>query len=265
MFTFTQIILIMVFYLVYQSLSQLVFIVDYGNCVLLGFLTGLAMREPTEGLVIGGTMELMNIGLNPLGGSSVPNYKVGTVLGTAFSLATQQGLEVAIAIGIPAGTLYIQLDVFAKMIGTWIYHQAMKANDEMKFKQVYRWCDFGFVITLLMKAIPVLLILIAGSQVVEIVLSWLPTWFMNGMKVAGGILPALGFVVLLHSLPLKKSYMFLILCYVLYAYLNMPVLGVSLIGLVITLILFNQYQINDQLQLNGVTVLYNEGGVEGDE
>lgn len=59
--------------------------------------------------------------------------------------------------------------------------------------------------------------------------------------------------------------MFLILGYVLYAYLNMPVLGVSLIGLVITLILFNQYQINDQLQLNGVTVSYNEGGVEGDE
>ena len=61
---------------------------------------------------------------------------------------------------------------------------------------------------------------------------------LAAVAVVGGMMPALGFAILLRQLPMKKYGYFILLGFVLSAYMGVPVLGVSLIGLVAALLVF---------------------------
>ena len=58
----------------------------------------------------------------------------------------------------------------------------------------------------------------------------IPTWFTNGLQIAGGMLPVVGIGMLLRYMPVKKYMTYLIIGYVVSAYLNVPVLGIALLG-----------------------------------
>lgn len=58
------------------------------------------------------------------------------------------------------------------------------------------------------------------------------------MDVAAGILPAIGFAMLARMILTKELTAFLIIGFLLAAYLNIPVLGVALFGLAIALVVY---------------------------
>ena len=59
--------------------------------VIVGFLCGLILGDMNSGLYIGGTFTLMSLGVAALGGSSVPDYGVATIIACAFAKTTGQG------------------------------------------------------------------------------------------------------------------------------------------------------------------------------
>lgn len=46
------------------------------NTIICGWLTGLVVGDPTTGLSIGATMQLMSMGVVAVGGSSMPDYPI---------------------------------------------------------------------------------------------------------------------------------------------------------------------------------------------
>jgi mannose/fructose/N-acetylgalactosamine-specific phosphotransferase system component IIC len=64
----------------------------------------------------------------------------------------------------------------------------------------------------------------------------IPTFFTNGMILVGSILPAVGFAMLLKIMPVRRYWFFLLIGFVLFAYLNMPLLGIALFGLAIAIL-----------------------------
>jgi PTS system mannose-specific IIC component len=56
------------------------------------------------------------------------------------------------------------------------------------------------------------------------------------MTVTGGMLPALGFAMLLRFLPVEKYPAFLLAGFVMFAYLNMPLVGIALAAVAIALV-----------------------------
>ena len=62
--------------------------------VIVGFLCGLILGDMNSGLYIGCTFTLMSLGVAALGGSSVPDYGVATIIACAFAKTTGQGPEV---------------------------------------------------------------------------------------------------------------------------------------------------------------------------
>ena len=137
----------------------------------------------------------------------------------------------ALAVGVPVGMLGIQLDVIAKLLNTYVTHAAQKAMNEGKFKKMNRIFWIGPLIFSLSTALPTALCVIFGKQIVSQILAVVPKWFTNGLSIAGSLLPVVGIVLLLQVMPVKKYLSMLILGYVLSGYLNMPILGVSLVGL----------------------------------
>ena len=78
-----------------------------------------------------------------------------------------------------------------------------------------------------------------GVPVIEKILSFIPSYVTHGMDVAAGVIPAIGFAMLARMMLNKKTVAFLLLGFILVAYLNITVTGVALFGLAIALIYVN--------------------------
>ncbi len=70
--------------------------------------------------------------------------------------------------------------------------------------------------------IPVTLVVLFGTPIVKLILNVIPTWFTNGLQIAGGMLPVVGIGMLLRYMPVKKYLTYLIIGFVAAAYLKVP-------------------------------------------
>ncbi|MDD2591839.1 MAG: PTS sugar transporter subunit IIC [Erysipelotrichaceae bacterium] len=255
MISFIQILLIVTALtaISYEVLMTQQIVKTCGDSVLMGFLTGLIMGDVTTGLLIGGTMQLMSLGLAGYGGASVPNYRVGTAVGVAMAIATNGGLEVALVVGIPAATLGVQLDVLAKMFGTVFLHMAERAADNGEYKKSYRIIFWGNLVgsrVALTNTYPALFFLMLGSAFIESLLAVIPAWFISGLSVSGNVLPALGMAILLKYMPIKGNMHYLILGFVLSVYFKLDILPIAIVGGIIAVLVYQKLQKESSNQVN---------------
>lgn len=204
-----------------------------------GFFAGLIMGDVTTGLFIGGTLNLLVLGVGNFGGASIPDYMTGAVLGTTFAIMSGEGAEFGATIAVPIGLLMVQLDILARFTNTFIHHKADSLIERGNIKLASRMNLVGQLPISLSRMIPVFLALVLGSAFVNNVVQHVPESIMNGLKVSGGMLPALGIAILMRYLPIKKNISFLILGFFLAAYLSVPILGAAIIGLAVAIYIFN--------------------------
>ena len=204
-----------------------------------GFFAGLILGDVQTGLIVGGTLNLLVLGVGNFGGSSMPDYMTGALLGTTFAVLSGKGAQFGATLAVPIGLLMIQLDVLARFCNTFFQHRAEKLVQEKKFKQATYMNLFGIIPTSLSRMLPVFLALVFGSTFVQNVVNNMPIWLMSGLKTAGGLLPALGIAILLRYLPMKANFAFLLVGFFLAAFLKVPVIGAAMVGLAIALVVFN--------------------------
>ncbi|WP_251860140.1 PTS sugar transporter subunit IIC [Clostridium sp. Marseille-Q2269] len=222
----------------------------YHNIVLVGLFTGLVVGDPHLGLVVGGSFQLLALGMAAIGGSSIPEYRSATILVIALA-SLNGGMSVAqqyiVTFGIPVAALTIQLDVVAKMCNSIFQGRIDKAIQDKDYKKIQRYNTLGAVSLFLGRAIPVAVGLIVGPSIVSILATYTPMWLVNGFKIAGGMLPIVGFVVLLKYLPTKENIHFVLLGFVLAAYLGLNTTGVAIIGVIIAMVIYkNSNNLNQQ-------------------
>lgn len=226
------------------------------NCVFWGALAGLVMGDVTTGLYVGGTLQLMSLGVVAIGGSSAPDYPLATIIATAISVSTGKGVEVGLTAGIAVGMLFVQLDIIAKLINGAIARRAQRLCNEGKFDAMNHTILISVVLMMLTSAIPTFIAVTLGSAAVTLIVDTMPAWFTTGLSVAGGLLPAVGLTMLMTYMPTAKYLPYLIIGFVLNAYIGVPVLGVAFVG-VACAILFYQQRVKE---LENVSVV--AGGLE---
>jgi len=202
-----------------------------------GFGTGIIIGDVQTGLMIGGTLELMALGVYTYGGATIPDYLVGAILGTYFGRGGN--FDVGIALAIPAALLLTQVDVLNRFLNFVFVHRADRYAEEGNDKGFDRMMvTTSHMIWGFSRFIPVFLAVAFGEPVVAAVSNFFATypWINKGITTVGGILPAVGFAMLLKILPVEKYPAFLILGFVLFAYLNIPLVGLALLGVAVALI-----------------------------
>jgi len=203
-----------------------------------GFFTGLVLGDPILGLAVGATLQLMILGIGTYGGASIPDFTTGAIIGTIAGVITGQDLEFAIGLAVPVGLLLVQLDILARFTNTFFLHRAEKHLEEYSFKKAERTILMGILPWGLSRMLPVLIVLIFGQGIINAIIKYLPDWLIDGLEVSGGLLPIVGVAILLRYLPTKKYLPYFIIGFALAAYLELPIVGVSVIGLAIALIIF---------------------------
>lgn len=201
------------------------------NPIVTGPLVGLVMGDLTQGVIIGGVLELAFIGAQSVGAFVPPNVVVGGVLGTALAISTGSGAEVAVTLAYPIALLAAVVEnVFMSFIfpiaGTWADKYAAE-GDYRKIELIHMGgglfssvcfgalCTLGFML---------------GSAQVEAVVNAIPAVITDGLTVATGILPAMGFAMLAQMTVNKKVVVFFAIGFVLSSYMGVPVLGIAILG-----------------------------------
>ena len=220
---------------------------DFGlnRPLLAGCFAGIVMGDLAFGLTVGATLQLMVLGVSNFGGSSIPDFMSAALIGTALGVISGQGEEFGIGLAVPAGMLLVQIDVLARFANTFFQHQADKYAEEVNLKKIEMMNILGVLMWGLSRAVPVFICLILGSKVVTSFVSYFPVWLSSGLKVAGGLLPAVGIAILLRYLPTKKYIPYLLMGFVLAAYLGVPMLGVAICGFALALLFYRQGGFNE--------------------
>lgn len=200
-----------------------------------GTVTGFIVGDVSVGLSVGASLTLMSLGMHTYGGATIPDFHVGAILGTAFGIVTGS-IETGLAIGMSAALLMMQLDVFGRGVNTAFIHAADRYVEEARWSSVTAMHILGHTPWGLTRVIPVFLALWLGQDAVIAFTDWVPEWFMRGMQTVGSILPALGFALLLGQMPIRKYLPFLVIGYVLFAYLGVSVIGISILAVALAVL-----------------------------
>ena len=210
-----------------------------------GLITGVVMGDWKTGLVIGGTIQLMQLGVAGFGGSSIPDYGTMAIIATAYGVTL--GSDTGLAIGLPVGMLGIQLDVVAKILNGFVVEKSQKFCNEGKFNQMNAILWVCPALFGLCAALPVFVSVTLGQPAVNWLLEVMPQWFLSGLTLAGKMLPAVGIAMLLRYMPTAKYFQYLLAGFFLSAFLNVPIIGAAIVGVALAIAFYQRAERDTEL------------------
>ncbi len=202
--------------------------------IILGPLVGLAMGDLTSGVIMGATLELAMLGSISVGAYNPPDPVAGTILGVALAIQSNASVGAALTMGIPIATLMLALNTALGQPVMLIFihkcdRDAAEANtrkftiDMLISGWIQSWPGLIFI--------P--LAFYFGSGAVEKMLNFIPEFVQTGMNIAAGILPALGFAMLLKMIINKKNFLFFFLGFFVIAFTKFTVTEVAIFSFII--------------------------------
>lgn len=211
------------------------------RCIVLSFGVGVILGDIPTALQCGAIGELAFMGFGVGAGGTVPPNPIGPgIIGTLMAITMSSVTpESALPISIPFAVAiqFLQTAIYTVRAGA--PESAAKALAEKNFSKFRRISNM----TVILFAVVGFLLGFLGafsmdtlSRLVEMI----PQWLLSGLTVAGGMLPAIGFAMIM-SVMLKKEFIpFALLGYICAAYLGLPIIGIALVGAVFAIKHYNE-------------------------
>lgn len=221
--------------------QELLGFTQLGRPIVIGPLLGLLMGDVKTGLLVGAALETVFMGVINIGGASSAEPGLATALATSFAISMHAGVAVAIPIAIPLGVIGLQIKtlIYVGIVGPFASRfdkMAAKGNAKGIAELHY---GLWFLQWFLYSLIPFFAILV-GSKATQEVLEMIPKSILNGLSIAGNLLPAVGMAMLLKMMWDNKIAVYFFLGFILVAYLKMPLIAIAAIALIIALVSTNR-------------------------
>jgi mannose/fructose/N-acetylgalactosamine-specific phosphotransferase system component IIC len=205
--------------------------------IVLAPLVGLALGDLHAGIMIGATLELVFMGVVTIGAATPPDTVTGSVLGTAFAIMTGSGAEIALALALPIAMLSQAAKIGINILRASFMPKALayaEAGDTKGMERIH-WISYSLML-ITMGSIAFISVLI-GAEAMKALVESIPEVILTGMKASAGLLPAVGFALLIQMMISKQLAVFYFLGFVLAAYLKLPIMAVALFGIITAIIL----------------------------
>ena len=165
--------------------------------IICGTLAGLILGDLQLGLICGGATELAFAGLTPAGAAQPPNPILAGIMAPVLAYSTGVDSTQALALALPFSFL-MQYVVLMFWSGYSFLMPVMdKAIDELNIKK-FNALNIGSLLFVgLVYAIIVFLCAYSAQDLMRELVNMMPAWLSHGFEVLGGVLPAIGFAMLL--------------------------------------------------------------------
>lgn len=205
--------------------------------IVVSSVIGIVLGDITTGVMIGASLELIFMGAIQIGGAVPPDVLVGAGLGTAFAILTGEGSEVALALALPIAILAQSLKVIVFIVRSWFMDFAVKLAKDANIKGLVMLNIGGLVLQSVMYFVVGFTAILFGSAAVGAFVNSIPVVIMSGLKSAGGLLPAVGFALLLQPMMNNKNILYFLFGFILVSYMNLPILAITITGVVLAFII----------------------------
>lgn len=199
-------------------------------------LTGWVLGDIRTGLFVGGTIQLMFIGVFIVGASIPPNPYLAAILSTAIVILTKASPGEAIALVVPISVATQLLTNAFMTLNVFLTHW----GDRMASRGDAQGIDLLNILDgtgwMFLNTIPAFLGIGAGVGLAAKLLSVIPEWLSNGLAYTSGVLPALGFGMLLLMIASSEFWPFFFLGFLAAVYLKINAVSGVVLGIAIALI-----------------------------
>lgn len=226
------------------TLAALAMLISYGGnwlvgqCMIerpicAGAIIGLLLGDVQTGVIMGASLEAIFMGAVNIGGAISANPTIATIIAVTFSIVLKIDTNAALALAIPVGVLgafiTIAVDVLFNGFAPLVDKIAAKGDDKG-----ITMLHFGmFILRNIILAGVVFASVLLGAEPVKVIVNSIPAVIMNGLNTCGGLLPAVGFAILMKMLWSKNLAVFYFLGFVAVAYLKLPLVALAVIGIII--------------------------------
>ncbi len=206
--------------------------------IICGPLVGLFLGDIKTGILIGGTLQLVYMGVVAVGAAIPVNKTTATTITTALSIIAGLDMNTAIALAVPAAVLGQFDRMAAWTINAPIMHMADRHAENGDYKKMNRLTYLGSLVFFVSEFIPVFISIYFGSQFVTQLHENMPIWLNNWLTVSTKMLPALGFGMLL-SMMYKVNYIpYLLIGFVLSTVFGGSLLAIAIVGTALAMMAF---------------------------
>ena len=190
--------------------------------VMSGLLVGLIYGDPVKGVIIGATINITYLGWISAGGANASDIYWAGLLGTFVAMQSGLTTAQAAAFAVPIGLLGNYIHITYMTTASFWPNKMDQLAKEGDWKGLRKIQFFGGpLIVVFLRAVPVFIIALFGSQYIEIMINAIPTWAMQGLSAVGKVLPALGMSMLLKFMVKKELVPFLLIGFAVAAYSGM--------------------------------------------
>jgi len=206
--------------------------------VVTGALVGLLLGDIKTGITIGGTLQLVYLGVIGVGAAIPVNKTTATAVSVALCIVSKIEYETAIALAVPVAVMGQLSNMLAWTVNASLMHLGDKYAETADVKKMTNLTYIGSLIFFICKFIPVFLCIYLGSPFVSTLNDNMPAWITSWLKTVTGMLPALGFAMLFSMMYKPKYIPFFIIGFVLCAVFKGSLLAIAMLGLATALIYY---------------------------
>lgn len=184
--------------------------------IVVGVVAGLIYGDLKQGLIIGGGIAAAFAGIIAPGGNLPTDSALAATTVIPIALATGLSAEQAIAFAVPMGLVGSFVTNLRKMINVVFVHRADKCAENGDSAGLMR-CAVIYppIIELPLLFLPVFLVVMFGQDAMLAFMNSVPTWVMHGLEVAGGVMSAIGFALIMNMIGKPKMIPYTIIGFIL--------------------------------------------------
>lgn len=204
-------------------------------CTLIGLVTG----HLTEGVILGGSLQMLALGWANIGAAIAPDAALASVASAIILVLGGQGKDgvtTAIAIAIPLAVAGLFLTMIVRTLSVACVHRMDAAAEKANFRGVEAWQMIALVLQGLRVAIPAAALLFIPAQTVQDFLQSMPAWLTDGMAIGGGMIVAVGYAMVLNMMATKEIWPFFAIGFCLAAVSELTLIALGVIGISLALI-----------------------------
>ncbi len=203
-------------------------------CTLIGLVTG----HLQEGILLGGSLQMMALGWANVGAAVAPDAALASVASSIIMVLALNGgatdsakaVTAAIAVAVPLSVAGLFLTMICRTLATAMVHGMDACAEKGDFAGIERWQYAGILMQGVRIAIPAVLLCIIPAEAVTNALNAMPDWL------SGGMVASVGYAMVINMMATKETWPFFILGFVLAAIPQLTLIALGLIGISLALI-----------------------------
>lgn len=206
--------------------------------LMVAFPIGIIMGDVPNAMILGAAIGMMYVGMVAPGSEMPADMSLAGLIGIPIGLSIGADPGTAIMIAVPFGVLGVFLNQIRRTINSQFAHMADKHALTCNEKGITRcaiW--YPLLMNLVLKFPPAFIIVYFGAGLAQKFIDMLPGWMLNGVSVAGKVLPAIGFAIILRMIGKRSVFPFFFIGFFMVQYFNISTIAAACFAIPIAIII----------------------------